>query len=65
MLCNFCGDPAAHDSSGCRYGPSTLSCAACTKRFWSWLRQHTRGRKEKQGKPWPDFYEAAGKWRSK
>lgn len=63
MLCNFCGDPAAHPSTGAWYGPSTLSCAACTKRFWTWVRQHTAGRKQKNGKPWPSFYEAAGKWR--
>jgi hydrogenase maturation factor HypF (carbamoyltransferase family) len=65
MLCNFCNDPAAHDATGSRYSANMLACHRCVVSFWAWVRQHTRGRKVKDGKAWPDFYEAAGKWRSK
>jgi hypothetical protein len=62
VRCNFCNDPAVHDSTGSRYGSRMLACYACTVRFWKWALQHINRPARKNG---ADFYEAAGKWRMK
>jgi hypothetical protein len=41
MVCNFCGDPAAHPATGCVYGQSTIACYTCVTECWAWVRQHT------------------------
>lgn len=64
MICSFCGDPAAHDATGCRYGARTLACHRCVVECWTWVRQHTGGksRRPKDGRARPalTFYESAG-----
>lgn len=67
MICNFCGDPAAHPSTGCQYGPSTLACARCTRECWDWVRRHTNGKSRRLNKrshleSMPTFYECAAKY---
>lgn len=52
--CTFCGNPAAHPATGSAYGPRTLACASCTREFWKWLQQHTKGKGRRKG---PGFYE--------
>ena len=41
MICNFCGNPAAHPATGCVYGPSTIACRTCVTECWQWIMQHT------------------------
>lgn len=64
MNCTFCGDPAAHEATGCRYGPSTLACRACVLACWTWVKQHTNAKAKRKGRGVTtalSFYEAAGK----
>ena len=66
MRCNFCVGPA-HEATGCRYGPSTIACRACTVEFWNWVKAHTnkkaRRRSRRDGSLKVEtaltFYEAA------
>ncbi len=70
MICNFCGNPAAHPSTGCVYGPNTIACARCVRECWVWVRRHVNGRSKRfrsdhldEFIPSASFYEAAGKFR--
>jgi hypothetical protein len=47
----------AHPDTGCAWSERTLVCAECTRRFWAWLKQHTRPRNG------TDFYGAATRWK--
>lgn len=53
MICFFCGNPAAHPSTGAQYSERVLACYACVVEFWAWVRRH-------QAKRWAgaDFYAA-------
>lgn len=59
MTCFFCGDPAAHPTTGCVYSERVLACAACTRRLWAWLLPFVNGKGRRKGGP--SFYEAAGR----
>lgn len=63
MVCNFCGNPAAHPATGCQYGPNTLACAGCVRECWAWVRSHTnkKARKGTSVVTAESFYEAAGR----
>ncbi len=43
MDCNFC-EGVAHPATGCYYGPKTMACGPCTRRFWAWFEQHSNPR---------------------
>ena len=60
MICNFCGNPAAHEATGCRYGPRYIACFRCVIEVWAWIRTHVNGKGRKKYAGMPTFYECAG-----
>lgn len=56
MRCASCHG-AAHPASGCQYSERVIVCGPCTRRFWAWVRVHTKPRKG------TDFYGAATRWK--